>query len=161
MEVFSVVRMMDLFLGIPSIFLDTDETSKERRRIYGHAGSHRTPDYGLEYRALGNFWFSSPDLTRLMYDLTAFTLDFVDKGSHKRFWSVDEDLLDEEDPSVAYKCFGYDLAALRKSIDTCNKKQAEKFLLFVSNYLPPKLIGEIDRLSGRPLKDPYKEWELE
>jgi len=159
-EMFSVVRMMDLFVGIPSIFLDTDETSKERRRIYGHAGSHRSPEYGVEYRALGNFWFSSPELVALMYDLSAFTLKFVEQKLHERFWSVNEDLLDDDDPSIAYKCFGYDLKLLLKAINNCDRKQAEKFMMFVSNYLPTKLVAEIDRLSGRPLPDPYEAWNL-
>jgi hypothetical protein len=160
MQVFSVIRMMDLFIGIPSIFLDTDDTSKERRRIYGHAGSHRVPDYGLEYRALGNFWLSSPELVGLMYDLSSFVLDFVGNNSHERFWSVDEDLLDEDDPSLAYSCFGYDVNMLKKSINTCNKKSAEKFMIFISNYLPSHLMQEIERLSGKPLQDPYVAWSI-
>jgi hypothetical protein len=156
----NVIRMMDLFLGIPSIFLDTDETSRSRRKIYGHAGSHRQPDHGLEYRTLGNFWFSSPELVSLIYDLSEFSLEFVDKKYHERFWSVNEDLLDEEDPSVAYTCFGYDVNSLRKAIDTCNKKTAEKFMMFIGNYLPASLMSEIDRLSGQPLQDPYESWAI-
>lgn len=160
-EVFSVIRMMDLFIGIPSIFLDTDETSKDRRRIYGHAGSHRIPDYGLEYRALGNFWLSSPELVALMYGLSAFVLNFVDKKHHERFWTVNEELLDEDDPSLAYSCHGYDCNALIKTINTCNRKQAEKFMMFVGNYLPTSLLKEIDRLSGKPLQDPYVAWDIQ
>ena len=158
---FNVIRMMDLFLGIPSIFMDTDETSKDRRRIYGHAGSHRTPDYGLEYRALGNFWLSSPEHVALMYDLTSFVMSFVNQKIHERFWTVNEDLLDEEDPSVAYSCFGYDANMLRKAIDTCNRKEADKFMMFVSNYLPTRLLQAIDRLSGKALPDPYVAWNIE
>lgn len=160
-EVFNVVRMMDLFLGVPSIFLDTDETSKDRRRIYGHAGSHRIPDYGLEYRALGNFWLSSPELVALMYDLSAFVLDFVGNKGHERFWSVNEDLLDEDDPSVAYSCFGYDLKSLLKCINNCDRKQADKFMIFVNNFLPTRLLKEVQRLQGQPLKDPYEAWDLD
>lgn len=160
MEAFSVIRMMDLFLGIPSLFLDTDETSKDRRKIYGHAGSHRIPDYGLEYRALGNFWLSSPEHVALMYDLTEFVLYFVEQKTHERFWTVNEDLLDEEDPSIAYSCSGYDVSMLRKAIDTCNRTEADKFMIFVSNYLPDRLLNEIDRLSGKVLPDPYSAWDI-
>jgi hypothetical protein len=156
---FSVVRMMDLFLGIPSIFIDTDPTSKARRRIYGHAGSHRTPEYGIEYRTLGNFWFSSPKIASLIYDLTKFSLNFVETKQHERFWSVDEDLL-EEDPSEAYHCFGYDVNSLRRAIDTCDKKLAQKFMIFISNYLPENLFQEIEKLSGVNLPDPYIEWKI-
>ena len=160
MQVFGVIRMMDLFIGIPSIFLDTDETSKDRRRIYGHAGSHRVPEYGLEYRTLGNFWLSSPELVGLIYDLSSFVLDFVGNKHHERFWKINEDLLDEEDPSLAYSCVGYDVNALKKAINTCNKKLADKFMIFAGNYLPDNLLNEIDRLSGKPLQNPYDAWSI-
>jgi hypothetical protein len=160
MEIFSAIRMMDLFIGIPSLFLDHDETSKDRRKIYGHAGSHRVPDHGLEYRVLGNFWFSSPDLFSLIYDLSEFVMNFVSEKTHERLWSVDEDML-EEDPIEAYTCFGYDVNLLQKAINTCDNKLATKFMMVVSNYLPNGLMQEIDRLSHMPIQNPYKTWELE
>ena len=55
-----VIYMLDLFLAVPAIFMDTDKTSKERRTMYGFAGSHRETDYGLEYRPLSAFWLGSP-----------------------------------------------------------------------------------------------------
>lgn len=160
MNLFSTIRMMDLFIGMPSLFLDHDKTSKDRRKIYGHAGSHRVPDHGLEYRALGNFWFSSPDLFSLIYDLSEFVMNFVSEKTHERLWSVDEDLL-EDDPVEAYKCFGYDVNLLQKAINTCDDKLATKFMMVVSNYLPNGLMKEIDRLSHMPIQNPYKTWELE
>lgn len=48
-----IVKVFDLFLGIPSVLLDTDE---ERRKLYGQAGAFRFKDYGVEYRTLSNFW---------------------------------------------------------------------------------------------------------
>jgi hypothetical protein len=158
---FNVVRMMDLFVAVPSLFMDTDPSSKARRRAYGMAGSHRCPDYGVEYRPLGNFWLSSPAHVALMYDLTEFVLKFVAKKGHERFWSVDEARLDDDDPSVAYKCFGYDLKALRKCINTCDKKQGEKFMLFIGNYLPASILREIERLSSQELPNPYSAWKIE
>lgn len=65
-----VVKAMDIFLGLTSLILDKDPTSHRRRILYGKAGAHRPKPYGVEYRALGNFWLSSPNLTRLMYKLT-------------------------------------------------------------------------------------------
>ena len=159
-KAFDVIRMMDLFLGIPSIFLDTDPTSKERRKIYGHAGGHRATDYGFEYRSLGNFWFSSPEYVELIYDLTEFVLNFVAEDNHKKFWSINEKLLQGSDPSKAYTCTGYDAKALCKSINTCDKKQAEKFLMFINNYLPDNLINKIDQLANKTLPDPYEAWRL-
>lgn len=162
-EIFNVIRMMDLFIGVPSIFLDTDPTSKERRKAYGLAGSFRAPEEGnrLEYRPLGNFWFSSPEHVELIYDLCAFVLQFVEEGSHLKFWSVNEDLLDEQDTSMAHICTGYDVAALQKCINSCDKKQAAKFMLVVNNYLPADLHNRIEALSGKDLPDPYVSWGLE
>jgi Phage phiEco32-like COOH.NH2 ligase-type 2 len=157
-EALNTIRMMDLFLGIPSVFLDTDETSKKRRKIYGHAGSHRITDYGIEYRALGNFWLSSPDLVSLMYNLTDFTLKFVETKQYEKFWIFQEEFLENENPSCAYQCFGYDVNLMRKAINTCDKKLADKFMIFISNYLPNHLIEEIERLSEKPLKNPYDTW---
>ena len=74
-----VVKMLDIFQGIVSIAIDDDKTAPKRRALYGRAGAHRPKDYGVEYRALGNFWVRSPDLVHLMYELAdravALTLD--------------------------------------------------------------------------------------
>jgi len=48
-----VVQFMDLVLGLPSVFLDSQGP---RRQFYGKAGSYRVKDYGVEYRTLSNFW---------------------------------------------------------------------------------------------------------
>jgi hypothetical protein len=64
-----VVKALDLLLGIPSVLLDPDQSSLERRSLYGTAGAHRPKPYGVEYRALGNFWLRSPDFVHLVYGL--------------------------------------------------------------------------------------------
>jgi len=156
----NAIRMMDLFIAIPALLMDTDETSKDRRKVYGHAGSHRGTDYGFEYRTLGNFWLSSPNHVNLIYDLTSFVLDFVKEEMHKKFWSFDESLLQKGDPCKAFKCTGYDVKLLCKCINTCDKKQAEKFMLIVQNYLPDNLVQEIEKLSSNPLPDPYEAWGI-
>lgn len=53
-----IVQAMDLFLGIPSIVLDTD---KERKKLYGKAGAFRETDFGIEYRVLSNFWIKTQE----------------------------------------------------------------------------------------------------
>lgn len=73
-------KVMDIFLGIPSILLDRDPTSPRRRNLYGKAGAHRPKPYGIEYRALGNFWVGQPKLTRLVYLLACDGLDANSKG---------------------------------------------------------------------------------
>lgn len=49
-------RWLDLFLGVPSILLDTDTL---RKQFYGKAGAHRPKPYGVEYRVMSNFWIFS------------------------------------------------------------------------------------------------------
>jgi hypothetical protein len=66
-----VVYALDLFVGIPSLFLDNNIFAAERRKMYGKAGSYREKPYGLEYRVLGPFWLRSPDTVRLIYDLSS------------------------------------------------------------------------------------------
>lgn len=159
-EILNVVRMMDLFLGVPAVLLDKDKTAKDRRRIYGHAGSHRVPPYGVEYRPLSNFWLASPKLVEMVYDLSGFILDFVAEGNYKKFWSVNEDLLDDDDPSAAYTCFGYDLKSLINCINSCDRKQAEKFMIFVNNYLPDRLVKNLESLIRAEPGNVYENWGL-
>lgn len=58
---FALIRMMDLYLGVPSVIMDKDVT---RKQLYGKAGACRPKEYGAEYRVLSNFWLNSQDLTR-------------------------------------------------------------------------------------------------
>lgn len=69
-----VVKALDIFVGIPSIFLDKDPTSAARRQLYGGAGAHRPKDYGVEYRATSAWWLNSPKHTELVYDLCSAAL---------------------------------------------------------------------------------------
>lgn len=48
-----MVPFFDLFLGVPSVLLDKDQS---RREAYGQPGMFRFKDYGFEYRTLSNFW---------------------------------------------------------------------------------------------------------
>lgn len=75
-----VVKALDIFCGIPSVFLDKDKTAPARRALYGGAGAHRPKEYGVEYRALGNWWLRSPKYTRLVYQLTKAALECLVAG---------------------------------------------------------------------------------
>jgi hypothetical protein len=70
-----IVRWMDLYLGVPSILMDTD---KDRRRLYGKAGAHRPKPYGVEYRTLSSFWLGSAARVGWVYDQTMRAISMVD-----------------------------------------------------------------------------------
>lgn len=65
-----IVQNMDLFLGVPSVLLDTSAGASKRRELYGKAGAMRPKSYGLEYRVLSNFWVFNPALVRWVYQQT-------------------------------------------------------------------------------------------
>lgn len=60
-----LVRLCDVYLGVPSVLLDKDV---ERRTMYGKAGAYRKKHYGVEYRSLSNFWIRDADLSKWVYD---------------------------------------------------------------------------------------------
>jgi hypothetical protein len=61
------VQNMDLYLGIPSILLDSSPSSVKRRELYGKAGAMRPKPYGFEYRTLSNFWVFDDKLIRWVW----------------------------------------------------------------------------------------------
>lgn len=64
------VRNMDLFLGVPSVLLDSSPSAIERKELYGKAGAMRPKPYGWEYRTLSNFWIFDEKLTHWIYSNT-------------------------------------------------------------------------------------------
>ncbi len=66
-----LTKVLDLYLGVPSLLLDSDA---KRRELYGKAGALRVKPYGLEYRVLSNFWLKSEDTMRWVYTQTAEAL---------------------------------------------------------------------------------------
>jgi hypothetical protein len=155
-----VVKMLDLFLAIPDLFFNKDSTVRTRRRIYGLAGTHRKPEYGVEYRPLSNFWLTSPIYVELVYDICKFVLEFIENKGHERFWRIDESLLDEDDPSVAHHCYGYNVDLLKEIIDTCDTKRAESFQVMMFNYLPTPLIHAVEDAINHKPGDLYSEWGI-
>lgn len=66
------VRMLDLFLGLPSIFLDKLGGTDKRRVLYGRAGAHRDKPYGVEYRVLSPWWKQSEASLGFVWDTVNF-----------------------------------------------------------------------------------------
>ena len=73
----TMIRMMDIFVGCPSIQYDGDLL---RRKLYGKAGAFRFKDYGVEYRTPSNFWLREPSLVEWVYDRTMQGIDYLNSG---------------------------------------------------------------------------------
>lgn len=78
MDKANAVKLMDIFVGVPSVAFDKDPSSAARRKLYGRAGEFRPTPYGIEYRVLGNYALRSPTLTELVFELTAFAMQQFD-----------------------------------------------------------------------------------
>jgi len=161
-------RMLDLFLGIPSILLDHDETTAERRKLYGRAGRYRKPKYGVEYRSMGNFWLASPKLVEVVFDTCDFVLDFLKAERHLEFWEIDEARLQSDEawndenfnPADCHICHAFDVNVMRDAIDNSDKIKAAEFMLFIKEYMPSKLYDTVMGLVDHPEYELYKEWSL-
>lgn len=80
----NVIRACDLFLGVPSVLMDT---GVERRALYGKAGAFRPKPYGVEYRTLSNFWIFKPRLIDWVWRNTERALDEVAETNGYMDWS--------------------------------------------------------------------------
>jgi len=79
---FTLAQNMDAFVGVPlMVHAGRQQRAQEvqRRRMYGAAGSMRMKEYGIEYRALSNYWTFDEQLISFVYDAVeravAFTLE--------------------------------------------------------------------------------------
>lgn len=145
-DVIHTVRLLDLFLGIPSIFLDKTDGCERRKTIYGKAGSHRLTDYGLEYRTLSNFWLFSPELCFYVYETCEFVLEFVHQKKYTQLWTLDEKSLLNGNPSKAFKTQNFDVVKLRKCLNSNDKKTGKEFLKIIKSFLPNHLYNNINEL---------------
>jgi hypothetical protein len=73
----NAVKALDIFVGIPSIFLDKDPSAPSRRKLYGKAGSHRPKTYGVEWRSCSPWWLASPRHCALAYQMTKTTMSVL------------------------------------------------------------------------------------
>ena len=137
-----VVKMLDIFQGIPSVLLDSDPTSSKRRSLYGKAGAHRPKEYGVEYRALGNFWVQSPALLHLMYELANRAVELTLQGESGKIIN-----------SVGEK-------KIQKIINQSDRGGAGRVVeRILHKYLPMELQSLISGLAGRDA-DLYTAWAL-
>ena len=162
------IRLMDLFVGLPSIYIDKDPTSAKRKELYGKAGRFRLPDHGAEYRTMGNFWLSSPKLVGLVYDLTEFTVDFCETGKWKSLWEVNYKYFNSDafwakdgDFKNCQKCIGYDAVGVRSVVDTMDVVGGQKHLPLLKKLMPRTLYKQM--MAATEVKKPYDlyaEWGI-
>lgn len=131
------IKLMDLFVGVPSLVFDKDETAPIRRALYGKAGEFRPTPYGIEYRVLGNFALRSPKITELVFDLINHGLNHLISGSG-------EEVL---------KTVGEN--NVRQAIDTNNVTLAQQ--LMAKSELPSKLLAKVKKNYNTEF---YKAWRL-
>lgn len=103
------LRLLDLYLGVPSVLLDNDT---ERRKMYGKAGCYRFKHYGFEYRVLSNFWIFKPEL-----------ISWVWEGVENAFLIMNS--MEDEELEKYIKSFKKDVI---KCINTTDKKLAESLI---------------------------------
>lgn len=72
-----LIRVMDIFIGLPSIIQEPDN---ERKTLYGKAGAFRFKSYGVEYRTVSNYYISSPTLTEWAFNNTMSAIEFVNNN---------------------------------------------------------------------------------
>lgn len=84
------IKLMDLYVGVPMVIMDNDETSLDRKKLYGKAGRFRFTPYGVEYRTPSNFWVSTPELTKLIAELTFWVMNEADSGRSEELLSFVE-----------------------------------------------------------------------
>jgi hypothetical protein len=102
----AVVRAFDVYVVVPSILVTK---RNERRSLYGRAGAFRPKDYGVECRALDNFWVGN---VRDCHHIFEQTLRMINLLNHEDEWIMEdmqeaqEDIqncINNHDPDLALK----------------------------------------------------------
>lgn len=78
-----IVRLLDIFVGIPFVLLDQHPAVKTRRLLYGKAGTFRPTSYGLEYRALSNTVSGHPISFSLAMVLSRLCVELVHHNKYE------------------------------------------------------------------------------
>lgn len=163
---YSLIRMLDLFMGVPSVLIDDDPSSVKRRSIYGLPGRFRKTPYGVEYRSLSNFWLKSPIITDWIYEISLFSTEFVLKKEHEKFWTIDmKKLFDDEwiknnHQRDCHICHGYNLESVMDAITNSNEESAKEMFEFSKSLMPKKLIKLTEEVISKDFKDFNKEWKI-
>lgn len=94
----SILRYIDVYVGIPSILYDTDV---ERRSLYGKAGCFRLQPYGFEYRTLSSFWIGNESRLRFIWKQLMYALFASERGKDLPQWQIVRDTINNNDIATA------------------------------------------------------------
>lgn len=111
-----LIKVCDLYLGVPGVLLDPDV---RRREFYGRAGAFRPKPYGVEYRVLSNFWIGDKSYQ-----------EWVFNQAYKAYITCEQFARE----FVVNKKLCYDIQAC---INTGNKAVAQNLVLHYGIQLPP------------------------
>ncbi len=75
----NIIRVLDLFIGIPSVKMEPDSKRKE---LYGKAGAFRPKRYGVEYRTVSNFYLKNNDLKKWVYNAGRNAFSFISQNGY-------------------------------------------------------------------------------
>lgn len=75
-----LIKALDLLISVPLVIL---EPSSERKLLYGKAGSFRYKEVSkelniIEYRSPSNFWLTSENMMRFVYQQIIKAVEFVE-----------------------------------------------------------------------------------
>lgn len=121
-----IIILMDYFVGLTWVLLDHSEDNKERRKVYGKAGSYRLQPHGIEYRVLSNLWMNHPALLSLTFFLARFALYIA---------TPQIDSLDKKDISIKNLEKILSHSKLEKIINENDYEQAEIYFKKIMNIL--------------------------
>lgn len=138
-----LIRFLDVFLGLPSVLMDTDPTSQARRRLYGGAGNYREKPYGAEYRTMSAFWITSPREVEAVHNLVWFTVEYI---------QVNAERLDKLWEPWAGRC--------RDTINSGDRAAAAEILADPAYPLPAPLKRTVMELSASPRANFYEAWGI-
>lgn len=154
--------LMDLFVGVPSLWMDNNDPSTQiRREMYGAAGRYRVKDYGMEYRSLSNFWLKSPRLVSYMYQISEFVADLACSDEGYEHWDFNWELYSEFGPSPkVWTCKTYDAQKLRDGIRTGDKSLVLNHFELAQKLMPDDLRKEMLALCETQPKSLKEEWGI-
>lgn len=127
-----MVKTLDSVLGVWSVGAAASIDNPIRRQYYGLAGEFRTPQHGLEYRTLSNFWFAHPAITHLVFQFARGIYNFHQAGLMKHWLAHEQEIVE--------------------TINACDVKNARKILKLNEDVLTAIFAGSwYGRLDDDPI----------